>query len=313
MQNPAAEVFYIIVRQSGGNLPDAAAPTTARKGGTMTYAGLQGKVAIVTGGAGGIGAAVVTRLSEAGAKLVVVDIDGERAQAAAEAVAGEAIGVGADVSTEEGVRTYLQAALDEFGSADLHHLNAGIAGQPGLQMPDTTVSEWDAVMGVNLRGPYLGIREAIRHYAATGTTGSIVVTASIASLRGAADLLAYTTSKHGVIGLVHGAAVYAGPAGVRINAVAPGIVPTPIFGAAGIEDMNRRASTSPLRRAGTPDEVAAAVAFLLSEDSSYITGAVLSVDGGASVQNTNRYGGGAGLWDTAPVDADLFALFGDRP
>jgi NAD(P)-dependent dehydrogenase (short-subunit alcohol dehydrogenase family) len=270
----------------------------------MTLRGLAGKVAVVTGAAGGLGHAAVQRLSEEGVKVVAVDLDEGAARAVADSVPGEAIGVAADVSTEAGVDAYMQAAVTAFGQVDLHHLNAGIAGSLA-DLVDVTVEEWDQVMAVNLRGPFLGVRAAFRHYLERGGTGSIVVTASIAGLRGSNDLLAYTTSKHGTVGLVHGAAVYGGPIGVRVNAVAPGIVPTPIFGEAGMEDMRNRAGTSPLRRAGRAEEVAAAVAFLLSDESSYVTGEVFSVDGGASVQNTNRRGGGAGLWDVAVTDRVL--------
>jgi NAD(P)-dependent dehydrogenase (short-subunit alcohol dehydrogenase family) len=276
----------------------------------MTYLGLDGKVIAVTGAVGGIGSATIELLSAQGAKLVVVDLDADRAAAAAAALPGEAIGVGADVSTEEGVAAYLAAGVAAFGTVDHHFLNAGIAGTPALQITDTTVAEWDRIMAVNLRGVYLGVRAAFAEYFRRGAPGAIVITASIASLTGAADLLAYSTSKHGVTGIIHGAAVYGGPAGVRVNGVAPGIVPTTIFGEAGIADMRRRAGTSPLRRAGTPEEIAHAVAFLLSDGASYVTGAILSVDGGANIQNTNRHGGGAGLWDTAPVDAQLLARFG---
>jgi NAD(P)-dependent dehydrogenase (short-subunit alcohol dehydrogenase family) len=138
------------------------------------------------------------------------------------------------------------------------------------------------------------------------------VTASIAGHRGSADLLPYQTSKHAVVGLVHGAAVYGGPLGIRVNAVAPGIVPTQLFAdaastAGGGNDMVQRASTTPLRRAGSADEIAGVVAFLLSDDSSYMTGEVVSADGGASIVNTVRPSGGAGTWDTEKVDAPLYA------
>jgi NAD(P)-dependent dehydrogenase (short-subunit alcohol dehydrogenase family) len=129
-----------------------------------------------------------------------------------------------------------------------------------------------------------------------------VLTASIASLRGSADLIAYQTSKHAVLGLLRGAAMYGGPLGIRVNAVAPGIVPTDLFSAAGREDMVRRAATTPLRRAGTPDEIAAVVAFLLSEESAYMTGEVVSVDGGAAIMSTVRSSGGAGAWDFTALD-----------
>lgn len=272
----------------------------------MALKGLQDKVAVVTGAAGGLGRATALRLSEEGVRVVAVDLDPDRARQTAAELPFEAIGVGADVATEEGTEYYMEQAVQAFGRVDLHHLNAGIAGSLS-DLVDVSVDEWDKVMAVNLRGPFLGVRAAFRHYLQNGTTGSIVVTASIAGLRGSNDLLAYTTSKHGAIGLVHGAAVYGGPLGIRVNGIAPGIVPTPIFGESGQADMIRRAGTSPLRRPGSPEEIAGSVAFLFSDDASYITGEILSIDGGASVQNTNRNAGGAGLWDVNVTDKDILA------
>ncbi|MDG4832532.1 glucose 1-dehydrogenase [Solwaraspora sp. WMMD1047] len=272
--------------------------------------GLAGKVAVVTGASGGIGAATARRLAEEGARVVAVDLDEAGARAVAESLPTEAIGVRADVSAEQDVAGYLAAAVERFGRVDLHHLNAGIPGSLA-PLPELTVADFDRVMAVNVRGVFLGVRAAFRQYAAQGGVGSIVITASIGSLRGSADLLAYQTSKHAVLGLLRGAAMYGGPLGVRVNAVAPGIVPTDLFAATpqvagGRDDMARRASSTPLRRAGTGDEIAGAVAFLLSDDATYLTGEVVSVDGGASIVSTVRPSGGAGAWDFAGYDRALY-------
>ncbi|MQA02548.1 MAG: SDR family oxidoreductase [Streptosporangiales bacterium] len=272
----------------------------------MTRSSLAGKVAVVTGAARGLGEASARRLAAEGASVVVVDTHG----AGAERVAAElpsALAVEADIADEAAVDAYVRAAVDRFGRIDLHHLNAGIFGTFDA-LPDIDVADFDRVLAVNLRGPFLGVRAAFRQYREQRSGGAIALTASIASLRGSADLLPYQTSKHGVLGIVHGAAVYGGPLGVRVNAVAPGIVPTELFAAGGTDqagggsDMARRASTTPLRRAGTADEIAAVAAFLLSDDSAYMTGEVVSVDGGAAAVNTVRPSGGAGAWDTAAID-----------
>jgi NAD(P)-dependent dehydrogenase (short-subunit alcohol dehydrogenase family) len=287
--------------------------------------GLDGRVAIVTGGGGGIGAATARRLSAEGVRVVVVDTDEPRAREVAQSLPGPSAWVRADVADEADVARSLEVAVSHFGRVDLHHLNAGIAGSL-TALPELTTAEFDRVMAVNVRGVFLGIRAAFRQFAAQPPepagdgagapdgAGAIVITASIGSLRGSADLLPYQTSKHAVLGLLRGAAVYGGPLGIRVNAVAPGIVPTDLFAAApdapgGKADMTRRASTTPLRRAGTADDIAAVVAFLLSADAAYMTGEVVSADGGASIVSSVRPSGGAGAWDT---DAHDRAMYGKR-
>jgi NAD(P)-dependent dehydrogenase (short-subunit alcohol dehydrogenase family) len=250
-------------------------------------------VALVTGAGSGIGEASARRLATDGAQVVCVDIDGESAAKVASDIDG--LAVTADVSNEDDVDRYMAAALERYGRVDHHHLNAGIIGS-FAPFSELSLAEFDDVIGVNLRGVFLGLRAAFRGYERQGSGGAIVVTASISGLRGSSDLIPYHTSKHGVIGLTRCAAITGGPLGVRVNAVAPGIVLTGLFAQSGDvtgggSDAVQRARNSALARPGEVDEIAALVAWLLSDEASFMTGEIVSIDGGATALNPVRPSG----------------------
>ena len=259
----------------------------------MAFAGLSGKVAVVTGAGSGIGAGVVRRLSAEGAHVVVVDRDENRATSVAGELGGETIAVEADVSREDGVRAYMDAAVERFGRIDLYHLNAGIAGTP-VPIPEIEAHEFDDVMAVNVRGVFLGLRDAFRQFERQGTGGAVVVTSSLAGVLGAADIVPYHVSKHAVLGLARCGAIHGATRGVRVNAIAPGIIPTNLISQPGGAPVSSDAAherarvTTPMERAGTVDEVGALVSFLLSDDAAYITGGFYPVDGGAGAANPFR-------------------------
>jgi NAD(P)-dependent dehydrogenase (short-subunit alcohol dehydrogenase family) len=248
---------------------------------TVTY-DFSGRVALVTGAAAGIGRASALAFAAAGAAVVVADVDhagGDETVRLAREAGGDARFVPADVASSDSVQRMVDATIAAYGRLDFAHNNAGVAAAQH-DVGDLPEAEWDRVQGVMLRGVYLCMKYEIPHLLAVG--GALVNTASGAGLVGYPGQSPYVSSKHGVLGLTKSAALEYGHRGVRVNAVCPGTVRTPMVEAAtrmpGLEEQ--LVALHPIGRIGTPDEIAQAVLWLCSDGASFVLGHALAVDGG---------------------------------
>ncbi|MDG2535601.1 SDR family NAD(P)-dependent oxidoreductase [Sphingomonas sp. HITSZ_GF] len=239
----------------------------------------EGKVAIVTGAASGIGAAVAQELATRGAKVVVADFDGAHAKAFAESLGTQARSFQLDVADPEAVRAMVDFAVAEFGALHLAVNNAGIGG-PSAPVADITLEDWHRVIDVDLNSVFYCLKYQIPAIIAAGG-GSIVNMASILGAVGWGGSATYVTAKHALIGLTKNAAIDYADKGVRVNAVGPGFIHTPAIAANMTEEaIAGLASKHLLNRLGTPEEVAALTSFLLSDKASFMTGTYYPVDGG---------------------------------
>ncbi len=252
--------------------------------------GFEGKVALVTGAGSGIGRATALAFAREGARVVVADMDaagGAETVRMIGAAEGEAQFVECNVASEASVEALVAACMDSFGRLDCAHNNAGI-GAPAAPLHETSRSSFEHVLKVNLTGVWLCLKHEVPVMLAQGG-GAIVNTASLAGLIGFPLNVAYSASKHAVIGITRTAALEYAASGIRVNAVCPAFVRTPmvegyVMQAAAHTSMDRLARMQPMGRLGTPEEVAEAVIWLCSDAAAFITGIALPIDGGTTAR-----------------------------
>ena len=256
---------------------------------------LDGKAAVITGGAGGIGEATARLFVNEGAGVVIADIkeqEGQKVAAELKAMGGRAEFIRCDVTKSGEMKDVMSTAVRLFGRLDILFNNAGIISPSRWDIASCPEEVFDRVMAINIKGLFLGIKHAVPEMIRSGG-GSIINTGSMASLVGVAGTGPYCVSKGAVLSLTRVAALDYGRHGIRVNAIAPGVVDTPIYGTGSMKDLspaernemyNAYVAMHPIPRVIQPEDVAYLVLFLASDESSMITGAVYPIDGGATAQ-----------------------------
>lgn len=250
--------------------------------------GITNTVALVTGAASGIGRATAERFADEGAQVVVADVVDDGGTETVELIendGGDAVFVHTDVTNADDIQAMVDTALDTYGQLDFAVNNAGIEGT-SAPTTELTEDDWHRVIDINLKGVWLGMKHEIPAILDTDG-GAIVNTSSVAGYNGFPDLAPYVASKHGVIGLTKTAALEYSAQGVRVNAVAPGVINTPMVSRTFEDDpegLEQVLGAEPIGRLGEPEEIASAIVYLCSDDASFVTGFPMAVDGGYIAQ-----------------------------
>lgn len=243
---------------------------------------LKDKVAVITGGGSGIGRAIALRFASEGARVVVAELNEETGEETAKAIreqGGEAIAIATDVGNSDSVAALFKAIDDRDWPVDILVNNAGNAGGQLTPMHEETNELWNSIISVHLNGTFYCSREAVRRMLGRGT-GAIISLGSVAGLTGLPGAASYTAAKGAVIALTKGVSQEVAPYGIRVNCIAPGWIETPILDNLPDEMRPMMIEMTPLGRIGLPEEVASVALFLASDDSSFVTGQVLSPNGG---------------------------------
>ncbi|MET0822321.1 MAG: SDR family oxidoreductase [Aeromicrobium sp.] len=241
---------------------------------------LTGRSGYVTGAAAGIGEAIAKRLASEGASVLVTDVDdtnGDRVAKEIVDAGGQASFLHVDVSREDDVKAMVAKTVELFGTLDIAVNNAGMGHAPA-PLHELDSQQFDRIMAIDARGVFLGLKHAIAYMREHDIAGSIVNTASGAGLKAVPDMSIYVAAKHAVVGLTRNAALDYAEHGIRVNAVAPGAIATPQMAAQGEDMVAVYGGMMPSKRMGRPDEIGAVVAFLLSDQASYVSGDTMEVD-----------------------------------